>query len=102
MGSVITLLVGTNILPPKHNVKLLGVKTNRKGEVICTKYTTIDHTYFEGVRAHQTKVKFILPKEAPKSAMAAAETPRKCHKTMIDLEKELAEQRVIIASLEAC
>jgi len=34
--------------------------------------------------------------------MAAAETPQKRRKTMVDLEKELAEQRTIIASLEAC
>ena len=70
-GPVIALLAGTNILPPKRNEKLLGVKTNIKGEVICAKYTTEDRTYFEGVRAHLMKVKFIPPKEAPKSAMAA-------------------------------
>jgi len=75
---------------------------NKKGEVVCTKYTTIERTYFEGVRAHPSKVKFIPPKEALKSAMATAETPRKRCKTMADLEKELAEQRTIIASLEAC
>jgi hypothetical protein len=34
--------------------------------------------------------------------MAAVETPRKRRRTMEDLEKELAEQRIIIASLEAC
>ena len=33
--------------------------------------------------------------------MATAETPRKRCKMMVDLEKELAEQRTIIASLEA-
>jgi len=98
---IIALPVGTNILPPKRNEKLLGVKTNKKGEVVCTKYTTGDHIYFEEVHAHPSKVKFILPKEASKSAMAAAETLRKRRKTMADLEKELAEQRTIIASLEA-
>jgi len=34
--------------------------------------------------------------------MATAETPWKRHKMMAYLEKELAEQRTIIASLEAC
>jgi len=48
------------------------------------------------------KVKFIPPKEAPKSAMVASETPQKHRKTMENLEKELDEQRAIIASLEAC
>ena len=33
--------------------------------------------------------------------MAAVETPRKRHKTMAHLEKELAKQHTIIASLEA-
>ena len=33
--------------------------------------------------------------------MATAETPWKCRKTMADLEKEIAKQRTIIASLEA-
>jgi len=74
-GPIIALPAGTNILPLKHNEKLLGVKTNRKGEVVYAKYTIGDHTYFEGVRTHQTKVKFIPPKEAPKTTMATAETP---------------------------
>ena len=100
-GPVVALLVETNILPPKHNEELLGVKTNRKGEVVYAKYTIRDRTYFEGVRAHPTKVKFIPPKEAPKSTMVASKTPWKRCKTMADLEKELAEQREIIASLEA-
>ena len=101
-GPIITLPAGTSILPPKHNEKLLGVKNKKKGEVVCAKYATGDRTYFEGVHAHPLKVKFIPPKEAPKSTMAAAETPQKCHKTMADLEKELAEQRTIMASLETC
>ena len=78
------------------------MKTNKKGEVICAKYTTGERTYFEGVRAHPSIVKFIPTKEAPKFAIAIAETPWKHHKMMADLEKELAEQRTIIASLEAC
>jgi len=87
-GPIIALLAGTNILLPKRNEKLLVVKTNKKGEVVYAKYTTGDHTYFEGVCAHPSKVKFIFPKEAPKSTMAAAETPHKHRKTMADLEKE--------------
>jgi len=99
---IVALPAGINLLPLKHNKKLLGVKTNKKGEVVCAKYTTGEHTYFEGVHTHPSKVKSIPPKEAPKSAMAIAETPRKRRKTMADLEKELVEQRTIIASLEAC
>jgi len=68
-GPIIALSLGTNILPPKNNEKLLGVKTNKKGKVIYAKYTTGECTYYEGVRAHPSKVKFIPPKEDPKSAM---------------------------------
>jgi len=53
------LSVGTNILPPKHNEKLLGVKTNQKGKVVCSKYTTSERAYFEGVHTHPSKVNFI-------------------------------------------
>ena len=88
-------------MPPKCNKKLLGVKTNKKGEVVCAKYTTSERTYFEGVHAQPSKVKFIPPKEALKFIMATTETLQKRRKTMADLEKELAEQRTIIASLEA-
>jgi len=94
-------LQGKRIMPPKYNEVLLGVKTNKSGEIICAKYNTRERTYFEGVHAHPTKVKFIPLKEAPKHATIASETPRKHHKTMVDLEKELVEQHTIIALLEA-
>jgi hypothetical protein len=55
-GPIVALLADTNILPPMRNEKLLGVNTNKKGEVICAKYTTGERTYFEGVRAHPSKV----------------------------------------------
>ena len=99
-GPIITLPAGTNILPLKRNEKLLGVKTNRQGEVACTKYTTGDRTYFEGVYAHPTKVKFLPPKEAPKSTMAAAKTPRKCRKTMVlTLHNAITKNRFLNQSL---
>jgi len=101
-GPIIALPAWTNILPPKHNEKLLGVNTNSKGEVVYAKYTTSECTNFEGVHTHPSKVKFIPPNEAPKSTMATAETPWNRRKMMADLEKELVEQRTIIASLEAC
>jgi hypothetical protein len=101
-GPVVKIPEGTKLLPPKHNEVLMGVKTNKKGEMVCTKYSTGDCTYFEGVCAHPSKVKFVPPKEAPKSALIASETPKKRRKTMADLEKELDAQCAIVASLEAC
>jgi hypothetical protein len=68
------LLAGTKILLPKYDEELLGVKTNKNREVVCTKNSTREHSYFEVVRAHPTKVKFIPPKEAPKLSMVSFET----------------------------
>jgi hypothetical protein len=80
-------------LPPKHNKTLVGVKTNKKGEIICTKYSTGEHTYFEGVHAHPAKVKFLPPKEAPKHALTKVEAPRMHHKTLADPEKLIEAQQ---------
>jgi hypothetical protein len=80
-------------------VKLLGVKRDRKGDIVCAKYTTGDRPYFEGVRAHPSKVKFILPKEAPKRALAAADAPKR-RKTVADLEKELKLLHDVIKLVE--
>jgi septal ring factor EnvC (AmiA/AmiB activator) len=100
-GPVVKLLAGTKLLPPKHNETLVGVKTNKSGEIVCAKYSTRDRTYFEGVRAHPSKVKFLPLMDAPKRALAASETPRKRRRTVADLEKEFEAQRATIASIEA-
>jgi hypothetical protein len=88
-GPVVKLPVGTKILPPKHNETLVGVKTNKSGEIVCAKYSTGERTYFEGVCTHPSKVKFLPPKDAPKCALAASKAPRKHCKMVADLEKEL-------------
>ena len=100
-GPNVALLAETKIMLPKYNEVLMGVETNKKGEIVYAKYSTRERTYFEGVHAHSTKVKFIPLKKPPKFAMTASKTPRKRHKTVVDLVKELAEQCTIIASLEA-
>jgi hypothetical protein len=100
-GPIIKLPVGTKLLPPKHNETLVGVKTNKKGEIVCAKYNTGERTYFEGVHAHPRKVKFLPPEEAPKHALAKAEAPRKRRKTLTDLEKLIEAQQATISSIEA-
>jgi hypothetical protein len=95
-GPVVKLPAGTKLLPLKHNETLVGVKTNKKGEIVCAKYSTGERTYFEGVRAHPSKVKFLPPEEAPKHALAKAEAPRKCRKTLADLEKLIEAQQATI------
>ena len=53
------------ILPPRPNERVVGVKTNRSGEISSIRYTTEEERpYFEGIRA--AKVCFIPPKAAPK------------------------------------
>lgn len=91
-GPIVKLPTGTKILPPKHNETLVGMKTNKNGEIIYVKYSTGECTYFEGVHAHPSKVKFIPLKDAPKHVLAASEAPRKRRKIIVDLEKELEAQ----------
>jgi hypothetical protein len=79
----------------------VGVKTNKSREIVYAKYNTGERTYFEGVRAHPTKVKFIPPKDAPKHALATSEVPCKDDKILADLEKELEAQRAITTSIQA-
>jgi hypothetical protein len=50
-GPFVKLPTRIKLLPLKHN-ETLGVKTNKKGEIVCAKYNTGERTYFEGVRAH--------------------------------------------------
>jgi hypothetical protein len=88
-------------LSPKHNETLVGVKTNKKREIVCVKYSTGERTYFEGVRAHPSKVKFLPPEEAPKHALAKSEAPRKRRKTLADLEKLIEAQQTTISSIES-
>jgi hypothetical protein len=46
---------------------LIGVKLDKLGHAICAKYTTSTPCpTIDGVRAHQSKIKFIPPKETPK------------------------------------
>jgi hypothetical protein len=55
------------LLPPKANETLTGVKLDKLGQVIYAKYTTgTPRPTIDGVRDHQSKIKFILSKEKPK------------------------------------
>jgi len=79
---------GTRILPPRPNERIVGVKTNRSGEISSIRYTTEEERpYVEGVRA--AKVCFIPPKAAPKHALNALETPPKRRKTIVDVDEDV-------------
>jgi hypothetical protein len=66
-GSIIRLPQDIKLLPPKANEMLIGVKLDKLGHAIYAKYTTsTPRPTIDGVRAHQSKIKFIPPKETPK------------------------------------
>jgi hypothetical protein len=66
-GPIVRLPQDIKLLPPKANETLTRVKLNKLGQVICAKYTTgTPRPTIDGVRAHQSKIKFIPPKETPK------------------------------------
>jgi hypothetical protein len=64
-----------NLLPPKTNETLMGVKTNKFGDVTCIKYKMVTpRVSIDGVRATLEQVKVVPPKEkkkkrAPPSAL---------------------------------
>jgi len=91
---------GTRVLPPKPNDRVVGVKTNRSGEISSVRYTTEEERpYFKGIRA--TKVHFIPPKEAPKHALNSFETPPKRRKTIADLDKEVRGTDKLMTELQS-
>jgi len=94
--ATVKVLAGTRILPPRPNERVVGVKTNRSGEISSIRYTTEEERpYFEGIRA--AKVRFIPPKAAPKHALNAFETPPKRRKTIVDIDEDVRRlDRVII------
>jgi len=67
--ATVKVLAGTRILPSRPNDWVVGVNTNRSGEISSVRYTTAEERpYFEGVRA--AKVRFIPPKTAPNTPSA--------------------------------
>jgi hypothetical protein len=64
---VLHVLKDVKLLPPRPNETLMGVKTNKLGEVTCVKYTTTTpQVSLDGIRAAPNQVKFIPPRETPK------------------------------------
>jgi len=91
---------GTRILSPRPNERVVGVKTNRSGEISSIHYTTEEERpYFEGVRA--AKVCFIPQKAAPKHALSALETPPKHRKTIADVDEDVRRLDKIVIELQS-
>ena len=91
---------GTRILQPRPNERVVGVKTNRSGEISSIRYTTEDkRPYFKGIRA--AKVRFIPPKAALKHALNAFETPPKSRKTIVDIDEDVRRLDRVIIDLQS-
>jgi len=99
-GPVVDVPTKTRILPPRPNERIIGVKTNRRGELSSVKYTTEEeHPYFEGIRA--SKVRFIPPKDTLKGSLSSFESPPKRHKTVADLDKDFHSRDDTIIQLQS-
>jgi len=98
--TTIKVPAGTRIVPPRPNERVVGVKTNRSGEIISIRYTMEEkRPYFEGIRT--AKVCFIPPKAAPKHALNALETPPKRRKTIVDIDGDVRRLDRVIIDLQS-
>ena len=61
-----------NLLPPKGHEVLIGVKTNKFGDVTCAKYKSVTPcTTIDGVQAMPEQIKVVPPKEKKRRAPSA-------------------------------
>jgi len=98
--ATIKVPASTRILPSRPNERVVGVNTNRSGEISGIRYTTEEEMpYFKGIRA--VKVRFIPPKAAPKHVLNALETPPKCRKTIADVDEDVRRLDKVIIELQS-
>jgi hypothetical protein len=97
-GPIVRLPQDIKLLPPKANETLTGVKLDKLGQVICAKYTTgTPRPTIDGVRAHQSKIKFIPPKETPKRPAPPLDRQEKYPRVtlvMLDMRTKHMGQRI--------
>jgi hypothetical protein len=83
-GPKIAIPKDVKLLPPRSNETLVGVKTNKLGEVTCVKYTTaLPRVSLDGIRVAPGQVKFIPPREMPKRPAPPLEQEEKHPRTTI-------------------
>ena len=98
--ATIKVPAGMRILPPRPNERVVGVKTNRSGEISSIRNTTEEERpYFEGIRV--AKVRFIPPKAASKHALNDLETPPKRRKTIVDIDEDVRRLERVIIDLQS-
>ena len=92
-----------NLLPPKGHEVLTGVKTNKFGDVTCTKYKSVTpHLSIDGVRTMPDQIKVVPPKEKKRKAPSPPILEAKKHPrmTIALLEKKIEDLFDVIYTLE--
>jgi hypothetical protein len=81
-----------DLLPPKPNEVLTGLKMNKFGDVTCMKYrSTTLCTSFEGVRAMPEQIQVKPPRTRSPSSSSSPRSSGQKHKrtSNVDLEKQI-------------
>ena len=90
-----------NLLPPKGHEVLIKVKTNKFGDVTCTKYASVTPcTIINGVRALSEQIK-VVPTKKRKAPLDIPENDEK-HPwmTIALLEKKIEDLSDVVYTLE--
>jgi hypothetical protein len=81
------------LLSPKPNETLTGLKTNKFGDVTCTKYkSTTPRPDFEGVRANLDQIRVTPPTKRSSLSSSSSRKPKQPRVTIVQLEKMIEEQ----------
>jgi hypothetical protein len=99
---VLHVLKDVKLLPPRPNETLMGVKTNKLGEVTCVKYTTATpQVSLDGIRAAPNQVKFIPPRETTKRpAPPLGREEKRPRMTIVILETRIDNISQAVTSLQ--
>lgn len=84
-----------NLLPPKDNETLTGLKTNKFADVTCMKYKLSTHVTFDGVRAMPDQIRVVPPRKGSQSSSAESSEPKR-PRTSATLEKKIKDLTKIV------
>jgi len=90
---LIKVMKEINLLPPKGNEVLTGVKTNKFGDVTCVKYKSVTPCItIDGVWAMSKQIKVVPPKEKRRAPSTILENEEKRPwMTMVLLQKKIED-----------
>jgi len=106
-GKQVAIPKGTPLLQSRENERLLSVKTDKNGKLICAKYTTA-RPIIQGVCANPNEVCYvehIAPPPKPKrkratSALALEKVPKQPTPTLCTLNEKLEGLSDIVTGME--